>query len=565
MPRRPSAAAVAVLLLSAACAAAEKPAPPPAARSASSGGLCLTIDLPRGRYEVWESIDITATLTNAGKAKLVVSPACVGLKFEGAGAQFLLYPRPMPPWYAGAKSLSPGEKLAVAIPGLRHGGGVWQVKAGTYKVAAEYKLSPKQADQAHRRPLPAGKVWVGTLKTPSLPLVVAPTSPIQQRVRRVVQNVHAPEARRQLLAMGPKAEAELLRMFRSDRSVYRPRVIRALGMVRSKAAVAELIALLAGNDAMEAHAAVWALGEIGDRRACVPLCRLIEKLRPHHGTLRGEALVALQHVADKRAVPTLEKLAASDDYATAGRALGALQAVTGEDYVGRMIASLFPKDRKPHENWASKEAYDNFMRLRHMGPVVADAVLKAFEAADDEYRAKLLAKLLHRLLLGAHHADRIVPAFLRKLTAKDPMVRRAMCFCLKEQKTDAVIDALLARLGDEHDSVREAAAGVLGNFKPPRAVGPLLKMMRDHSHWSGRCAVVPLSNFEDPKIEAAIMAEYGKGNWAFRYRCLWAFGFRGSDKAAQWLAEIAKNAADPRERKEAANSLARRKEIKARK
>jgi len=556
------AAAVAVLLLSAACEAAEKPAP--AARSATSGGLCLTIDLPRGRYEVWESIDVTATLTNAGKAKLVVSPGCVGLKFEGAGAQFLLYPMPIPPWSAGAQSLGPGRKLAVAVRGLRHGGGVWQLKPGTYKVAAEYALSPKQAAQAHRRPLPAGKVWVGTLKTPSVRLEVAPTSPIQQRIRRIVEKGRSAEGRRQLLAMGPEAEAELLRMFRGDRSVHRPKVIRALGMVRSKAAVGELIALLAGKDAMEQHAAVWALGEIGDKRACVPLCRLIEKL-PAYATLRAEALAALQHVADKRAVPTLSKLAASDDYKTAGRALGALQAVTGEDYVGRMVASLFPKDRKPHEAWGSKEAYDNFLRLRHMGPIAADALLKAFETAADEHRAKRLAKLLHLLLLDAHHVDRIVPALLRKLIAKDPMVRKAMCFYLKEQKTDAVIDALIARLGDDHDSVREAAAGVLGALKVPRAAGPLLKMMRDHSRWSGRCAVVPLSNYEDPKIEAAIMAEYEKGKWAFRYRCLWAFGFRGSDKAAQWLADLAKNAADPRERTEAANSLARRKELKARK
>lgn len=564
MPRRTSAAIVAMLLLAAACEAAERPAG--AGRSASANGLCLTIDLPRARYEAWESIDVTATLANAGKGKLVVSPWCVSLKFEGAGARFLLYPKPVPPWYAGAKSLGAGEQLAVKMPGLRHGGGVWQLQPGKYEVAAEYALPADQAAQAKHVKLPAGRVWTGRLRSPWVPLEVVPASPIHARVSGLIKQGKSDEVRRGLLKLGPKAEAELLRMLRDPGmdSTDRTPVLYGLGMVRSKAAVEDLLPLLESRHDAEAHAAAWALGEIGDKRACVPLCRLIEKLPPH-STLRTGALAALQHVADKRAVPTLRKLAASEDYQTAGRAIAALQAVTGEDHVGRAIAGLFPKDRKPGDDWGSKEAYHNFFRLKYMGPIAADALLKAFEQADDEHRAKRLGTLLYLILQDGHEKERIVSAFLRKLSAKDPMVRRAMPFLLREQRTDRVIEALTARLEDDNDYVRKAAAEVLGNFKARQAAEPLLKMMRDHSRWGGRCAVLPLAKFEDATIEAAILAEYDKGNWEFRYRCLWAFGFHGSDKAAAWLADIAENAADPRERKEAANSLARRKELKARK
>lgn len=108
-----------------------------------------------------------------------------------------------------------------------------------------------------------------------IPLIDCEDPEVEEMVRRI------------LVACGEQAVRPLLAQLAASRRSRRLRSIEILGELRSRAAVPHLIEMLDEADEQTADAAIAALGQIGDQRACIPLIALARR--------RPERLTAVLH------------------------------------------------------------------------------------------------------------------------------------------------------------------------------------------------------------------------------------------------------------------------------
>jgi len=94
-----------------------------------------------------------------------------------------------------------------------------------------------------------------------------------------------------------KAVSSLIKILKTHKqSRYRAMAARELGKMKTKAAVNVLIqALLKDRSSRVGRASAWALGEIGDPKALIPL-RIACKQRP---SIKGEAIAARSKIANR--------------------------------------------------------------------------------------------------------------------------------------------------------------------------------------------------------------------------------------------------------------------------
>jgi HEAT repeat protein len=398
---------------------------------------------------------------------------------------------------------------------------------------AEYRLdadqvrqSPQESPQATR---PEGRLWLGSSETPPVKIRIGRNSQMFLAINRIfsewVSNTQRATATKRMRALPfLPAQRVLLRMLHDSR-YQKEWAIWALGIIGSRAAVPDLIALL--GDTVLRDTAIVALGEIRDKRAAEPVCRVLNQYNKRY------VLRALMQIKDERTVPLLREYVTDSDAETSGRAMAALQHMTGEDWSRRLVSRFVSGADGGGLQW----------RLRFMGEVATSAVLAAFEKAWEPDQVTALGDVLHGILQEGYHEDRITSAFLAKLGAREPRVRVVVLRLVRDIKRDDVVQAVITRLSDRDGGVARAAAETLGSLGSRQAIRPLLRLMHTHSRLAAS-APVPLAQFQEPGIEAAIMAEYPKGNAQFRSKCVYAAKAFVSEETRSWLSRIERG--DPR-------------------
>ena len=222
--------------------------------------------------------------------------------------------------------------------------------------------------------------------------------------------------------------------------------------------VDRLIDLLRQDDAATRHAAVVALGRIGDARAVEPLVRLIDD--DERGLLVA-ATAALARIGDGRAFESLLPLIGDADISVRQGAIGALNSI-GHPAMGARVRGLL-EDADPHVRESAVKIAGYFGY-----PSCADALLDRCRDTDEAVRA---AALEHIALLDD---DRSVSLLVAAMANDTPRARAAAAQGLAHAQRADAIEALRGGVEDVDPWVRYFSVTSLGR-QADQASLPLLK------------------------------------------------------------------------------------------
>jgi HEAT repeat protein len=201
----------------------------------------------------------------------------------------------------------------------------------------------------------------------------------------------------------------------------RVRAVEALGRAQDVGSVPALSELLQYGGALRL-ATIRALGEIGDRRAVVPLCEALRSAsQAADRTAREELLVALGQLGDAAAVPALCDALEDPQIALRERAAAALGRIGDAEAAPTLIRAMLAP-----QNPAAARAAEALALLRYrgaMGPVV-EALGTAVKTGENAVRVAA-AKALGTLG-SSEGIDALGAALLDPL----PLVRREAAVAL---------------------------------------------------------------------------------------------------------------------------------------
>ncbi|MHC4202715.1 MAG: HEAT repeat domain-containing protein [Planctomycetota bacterium] len=345
-----------------------------------------------------------------------------------------------------------------------------------------------------------------------------PPGPLGEKVRRLRDN---------------DVEAEFLTMLR-DRG-YNPKwpVAWALGVVRSRAAVPDLLGIVGVNRrgvGVRQHVAAEALGLIGDARATKALCGLLERAYTRRARLC--VILSLRRLRDENALATLRKTVQVQDGVVSGAALAAIQTISGEDLAAKLVQTIVERGRS---SVGTRESH----QLIGMAEVAADALLGAFDRERSAKGVRFLGKYLRGIFRKGSERGRIGAAFARKLRSQDAAVCAEALQIVAWTMTPQLVQEVLPLLSHPSPGVRYHAAWALRSAKAERARGPLLRMLRNHTQWCDRAAIEPLLSYGDAGIDQAVIDEFRWGDRLFRLAVVDKYSKMRPERARKWLRGVA--------------------------
>jgi HEAT repeat protein len=264
------------------------------------------------------------------------------------------------------------------------------------------------------------------------------------------------------------------------------RLAQALAKLGGRRAVDALIRGLAdGNEYAKSHAA-WALGEIGDTVAVIPLIEMIDQRRVHRN-----AVQALGKIGDPRAVEPLIESLENRGYLDSQAVVWALGEIGDPRAVDPLIAS----------------ANSTRVRISDGGPDAAEALAKIGEPAVEPILAALksdslcapeLTIALERML-GIDAMETLlrtpgffrpygwlyimgrdaVPRLIEGLDDPDAEYRERCLHALMDFKDPRSVEPICDLLADRDPAIRRGAAAMLGWIGDTRAVAPLIEALAD--------------------------------------------------------------------------------------
>lgn len=254
-------------------------------------------------------------------------------------------------------------------------------------------------------------------------------------------------------------------------ALFRILTIRALGQLKSKAAIKHILTILSATRNQEIREeAISALGEIGDQSATLPLVRLLKnepKLKLNLGNgmyvspdkdKRIKLIVALGKIADPITLPIFSELANDDNPIVLRETVKALIMFKSNKTVVPLCTAI----RNSNDKETKKMAFESIVALGHT------ATLKLVKLLDDN----------------------------------DPKIRMIAAQILGEIADVSSVKGLIKALQDNDKSVRNAAADSLGRFNNPAAIDALEKAVKDPTVTYS--AVHALANIGSPSVQPLV-------------------------------------------------------------
>lgn len=271
----------------------------------------------------------------------------------------------------------------------------------------------------------------------------------------------------------------LLKALRYKKAHYiRMKAAEALGKLRDKKAVDQLIHALEDEDEFVRREAAEALGKIRNKKAVDPL---IHMLMDKDEYVRTYAAEALGKIRDKKAVDPLIHVIKDEDM---GEAATVALIRLGEPAVKPLIQMLKDKNEDVRERavWA----------LEKLG----------WEPKRDIGKARYLivkGEWDELVQLGQLAVGPLIHAL------EDEDARANAAEALGKIGDEKAVDPLIHTLEDEERMVRRNAAGALGRIGDKKAVGPLIQMLKDKNEDVRNNAAEALSRIGDPSATECVI------------------------------------------------------------
>ena len=283
---------------------------------------------------------------------------------------------------------------------------------------------------------------------------------------------------------GPAVERTLIRLL-SEPSA-RSEVIESL--VKHGASVADLlIEHLNSSDLETRRASIIALGKLGQKRATLPLTKVMESAP----SLKGEVASALARLGDEAAVDALVKLLGDTDGSVRQAAVGALNSIGSTRMPDLTRALLSDPEPLVRESAAKIAGYFGYVEC-------ADLLIE--RCRDDDERVRRAA-VEHLPFL---EDTRVVAELSRVISEDTPRVRAAAALAMASLDDRSSRESLIAALRDSDSWVRYFAAKSLGRRVSVESIPALSQLLGeeklDHVRIAALQAIGQMSSREASEI-----------------------------------------------------------------
>ena len=295
-----------------------------------------------------------------------------------------------------------------------------------------------------------------------------------------------------------------------------PEFLTALGELKDQRATGILVAALKSKGHIVRTAAARALGEVGDPAAVGPL---ISTLEDQDVFVRGAAMFSLGEFKDARAATALVALLRNTS----------LTQFLGRSHLTDVLAGMGPLVVYPlleaHTgNDGAMFEVEVYSTLEAIGEAALDPLLSGMEDSDPVIRATAV-KYVGDRKIGNPQDPRVVELLINLLEKDEfPYVRSAAAGALSPSKEERVRDALVAALQDRYPGVRAEVVTAVQELKDPRFVRPLLIALRDRVPEVRRRAALALGKIEDPRVVEPLLRALGDQNRKVRDGVISALG-----------------------------------------
>ncbi len=292
-------------------------------------------------------------------------------------------------------------------------------------------------------------------------------------------------------------QESLNQIFKSPDAVTRRKAVERLGGSDNNKIVELLLTALNDEDSDVREAAVYRLGNFGDKRAVKPLTQILIDTTEQND-IRQMSAEALGKLEDAQAIePLIEVLKQTDKVylrdmdgqtvsSEAARALGKL----GDGALSPLLSLL--KDTN------SRRRYNAASALSHLGD--PKAFLDLLAALDDE-NDEVLARVV--IALGKAGGKQALQPLIDTLFNSNPIVQKHAILAIGKLGVVEPIIQILENKNEDQD-VRASAAFALGNFGNAQAYKPLLSVLNENNSHLVDEAVRALGKIGDAQILPAL-------------------------------------------------------------
>ncbi|MFX1295839.1 MAG: HEAT repeat domain-containing protein [Promethearchaeota archaeon] len=281
-------------------------------------------------------------------------------------------------------------------------------------------------------------------------------------------------------------------------------IVRVLGKLRDTRAVKPLITLLKEDEDIRP----WIIDTLC-KLSPPPTEFLIECLKYPISEVRENVAWALGQIGDKMAImPLIQCLGDSSPFVIT-RTTESLSKLGAIEAINRLIAFL----RVDDDNWAYKfsRVFLGFSPddLKNV-PNTEDTVVMIMKALGDLGDKNTINFLYNYLWVESDIVRFIVEEAIYKL------------------KDSNIIERLIEQLEESDTWIRLVAAEALGKLKDRKAVGPLLQILKDQDKQVRKKVVIALGKIGDPKAIDPLIACFQINNYSAWREITWALGELGN-------------------------------------
>lgn len=295
--------------------------------------------------------------------------------------------------------------------------------------------------------------------------------------------------------MGGDEESEFLeKMYPRKSRIVRQAITAALGKLGNEASVPLLIDAL--KDKMLMQDAVYALKEIGDERAAIPM---VECLKNSEVGIKRAIIESILMIHEENsAVLMIEILKSEENFQVRRTIAQCVGLIGGNNTVNQLLKMLESED--PYERALSvialgetkdKRAYEPILNLlENDGSMLAGDCIYALGRLKDERAVDTLIDLLNSRdenikdyainALGEIGDKKAVEPLISLLTNGERAKRAYIIETLGEIKDNRSAELIINSLKDEDNRVRQEAAKAPGKIGDPTAVTALAEALKDN-------------------------------------------------------------------------------------
>ncbi len=333
-------------------------------------------------------------------------------------------------------------------------------------------------------------------------------------LQQVLQTLHRPDAQQRLEAVrllariqDPAAARALAGLVLTDERIVWEEALRVLRKKRDESAVRLFADALGSPDPRTRAQAAYALGELGDRRAVIPLLAHLSDTQPcqtYTFCAHSEIVTALARLRDSRAIaPLVNHLVQMDARSVPSTHphCDVVQAIlNSDDQTGTEVLLKAAADQPwevcervigAMQALVDRDGCVQRLRTHRVTRCSVRPLLPYLDSADPKLRL-LSALVLLRL-------EEATPRVMALLRSPDMRVRARVLAELARFPSSRWLKVALDCSRDPNQEIRKSAIGVLASIKEPAAMGALVDVLTNGPASERQSVAVILRSLNGPE------------------------------------------------------------------